>query len=183
MVDVRVSAVVVIYPGHLPDPRNVTPQGLLGPPNHEALGHGAPTLLAGPTVTPAGNEAGFGPGAPLHGPVQGNEEGQLDDNSVYQTLPGPVAPPTLPLGLTFGNFAQMVEQGILDVPIEWTPADDRYLLHLVLQFARLTRSDMQLCCMLLGRDRSSVKRRWFQIRDSGDVVLRRRDPPNPDHTI
>jgi hypothetical protein len=57
---------------------------------------------------------------------------------------------------------------------EWSHEDDRLLVELVLEKLKLTKSDWQDCARSLGKDRSSVGRRWKSLMGAGEVGLKSR---------
>ncbi|KAK8050371.1 hypothetical protein PG994_012101 [Apiospora phragmitis] len=56
----------------------------------------------------------------------------------------------------------------------WSTEDDRILVELVLEKLKLTKSDWQDCARSLGKDRSSIGRRWKSLMVSGEVGLKTR---------
>lgn len=102
-----------------------------------------------------------------------------------------IAPEVIPLGLersdfhtlhpngagTFGEGPESRIEGS-DVVVEtdgekWSTEDDRILVELVLEKLKLTKSDWQDCARSLGKDRSSLGRRWKSLMINGDVGLKR----------
>ncbi|KAL2269932.1 hypothetical protein VTJ83DRAFT_2116 [Remersonia thermophila] len=55
----------------------------------------------------------------------------------------------------------------------WSTEEDRILVELVLEKLKLTKSDWQDCARSLGKDRSSVGRRWKTLMVNGDVGLKK----------
>jgi hypothetical protein len=93
-----------------------------------------------------------------------------------------IAPSVLPLGLERSDFhdlhlknleAQDDEDENGDEG-EWTTEDDRILLELILEKLRLSKGEWQDCARSLGRDRSSVSRRWKTLVGAGDIGVKRR---------
>ncbi|OIW35255.1 hypothetical protein CONLIGDRAFT_676181 [Coniochaeta ligniaria NRRL 30616] len=102
-----------------------------------------------------------------------------------------IAPEVIPLGLERSDFhtlhanggglfgddlAPQVEGS--DVIVEadgekWSTEDDRILVELVLEKLKLSKSDWQDCARSLGKDRSSLGRRWKSLMINGDVGLKR----------
>ncbi|KAK6865662.1 MYB-like protein [Apiospora arundinis] len=98
-----------------------------------------------------------------------------------------LAPEVIPLGLersdfhnlqtnsqnnneeTTGSEAEVEADGEM-----WSTEDDRILVELVLEKLKLTKSDWQDCARSLGKDRSSIGRRWKSLMVSGDVGLKTR---------
>ncbi|KAK8126162.1 uncharacterized protein PG998_001921 [Apiospora kogelbergensis] len=56
----------------------------------------------------------------------------------------------------------------------WSTEDDRILVELVLEKLKLSKSDWQDCARSLGKDRSSIGRRWKSLMVNGDVGLKTR---------
>jgi Myb-like DNA-binding domain len=56
---------------------------------------------------------------------------------------------------------------------EWSSAEDRLLVELVLEKLKLSKSDWQDCARSLGKDRNSVGRRWKSLMGHGEVGLKR----------
>jgi len=102
-----------------------------------------------------------------------------------------IAPEVIPLGLErsdfhtlhansgglFGEGSEPQIEGS-DVVVEadgekWSTEDDRILVELVLEKLKLTKSDWQDCARSLGKDRSSLGRRWKSLMINGDVGLKR----------
>jgi hypothetical protein len=98
-----------------------------------------------------------------------------------------IAPESIPLGLERSDFHNLnsgaedqsrVEEGT-EVEVEadgenWSTEDDRILVELVLEKLKLSKTDWQDCARSLGRDRSSIGRRWKSLMINGDVGLRTR---------
>lgn len=102
-----------------------------------------------------------------------------------------IAPEVIPLGLgrsdfhnlhardggLFGEGPQSQTEGT-DVVLEadgekWSTEDDRILVELVLEKLKLSKSDWQDCARSLGKDSSSLGRRWKSLMFNGDVGLKR----------
>lgn len=102
------------------------------------------------------------------------------------------APEVLPLGLERSDFHDLELHAIEhsqsqevarkgdsqdaepeQPPSEWSTAEDRLLVELVLEKLKLTKSDWQDCARSLGRDKGSVGRRWKSLMGSGEVGLKR----------
>lgn len=102
-----------------------------------------------------------------------------------------IAPEVIPLGLERSDFHTLhANSGGLfgedtaaktegsDVVVEadgekWSTEDDRILVELVLEKLKLSKSDWQDCARSLGKDRSSLGRRWKSLMINGDVGLKR----------
>jgi hypothetical protein len=102
-----------------------------------------------------------------------------------------IAPEVIPLGLERSDFHALRANGGSvfeearesqaegsDVVVEadgeaWSTEDDRILVELVLEKLKLTKSDWQDCARSLGKDRSSLGRRWKSLMINGDVGLKR----------
>lgn len=99
-----------------------------------------------------------------------------------------IAPEVLPLGLERSDYHELHRDGVFkdddntaegtDVVVEadgesWSTEDDRMLVELVLEKLKLSKSDWQDCARSLGKDRSSVGRRWKSLMINGDVGLKR----------
>ena len=101
-----------------------------------------------------------------------------------------IAPEALPLGLDRADFHALraasggpsddIRPSVegTDVEVEadgeaWTVEDDRILVELVLEKLKLSKSDWQDCARSLGKDRSSVGRRWKSLMLNGDVGVKR----------
>lgn len=100
-----------------------------------------------------------------------------------------IAPEVVPLGLERSDFHGLHINGVFnneadatlegtDVVVEkdgeaWSSEDDRILVELVLEKLKLSKSDWQDCARSLGKDRSSVGRRWKSLMINGDVGLKR----------
>jgi hypothetical protein len=97
-----------------------------------------------------------------------------------------LAPEVLPLGLERSDFHSLQLQNMgrdqgqvlesvegREGPEEWSTAEDRVLVELVLEKLKLTKSDWQDCARSLGRDRGSVGRRWKSLMGHGEVGLKR----------
>lgn len=99
-----------------------------------------------------------------------------------------IAPEVIPLGLERSDYHELHRDGVFkddsnraegtDVIVEadgeaWSTEDDRMLVELVLEKLKLSKSDWQDCARSLGKDRSSVGRRWKSLMINGDVGLKR----------
>jgi len=99
-----------------------------------------------------------------------------------------IAPEVLPLGLERSDYHQLHVDGVFkeentnvegtDVVVEgdgetWSTEEDRILVELVLEKLKLSKSDWQDCARSLGKDRSSVGRRWKSLMINGDIGLKR----------
>lgn len=103
-----------------------------------------------------------------------------------------IAPEILPLGLERSDYhglhitnalannegSSRLENNDDDLVVEvdgepWTTEEDRILVELVLEKLKLTKSDWQDCARSLGKDRSSVGRRWKSLMINGDVGIKR----------
>ncbi|KAI5868690.1 hypothetical protein GGS23DRAFT_546787 [Durotheca rogersii] len=118
-----------------------------------------------------------------------------EDSSMRPSTPkrARIAPEVIPLGLDRADFHSLhvargeetenqgegrEEQGA-DVEVEadgeeWSKEDDRILVELVLEKLRLSKTDWQDCARSLGKDRSSLGRRWRSLMVNGDVGLKSR---------
>ncbi|KAK7924499.1 hypothetical protein PG985_006553 [Apiospora marii] len=98
-----------------------------------------------------------------------------------------IAPEVIPLGLERSDFHNLhngpqesnEEATSSETEVEadgemWSTEDDRILVELVLEKLKLTKSDWQDCARSLGKDRSSIGRRWKSLMVSGDVGLKTR---------
>ena len=99
-----------------------------------------------------------------------------------------LAPEVLPLGLDRSDFhtlsLQKIEQSEGETVLEsvegvqegesWSTEEDRLLVEMVLEKLKLTKSDWQDCARSLGKDRSSVGRRWKSLMGGGEVGLKNR---------
>jgi hypothetical protein len=100
-----------------------------------------------------------------------------------------IAPAQLPLGLERSDFHSLhlqqlhtehpgdevlesVETDLGDG--EWTTEDDRILVELVLEKLKLSKSEWQDCARSLGKDRSSVGKRWKSLMGAGEIGLKSR---------
>lgn len=134
--------------------------------------------------------------------MEDDESCGSDDENASANMPaGPstpkrqrIAPEALPMGLERSDFhslhlqqvselhPQSQPQSQMQYPVldsaaaieEWSNEDDRLLVELVLEKLKLTKSDWQDCARSLGKDRSSVGRRWKSLMNSGDVGLKSR---------
>lgn len=101
------------------------------------------------------------------------------------------APAALPLGLERSDFhtlhldprtpvrndgcaRQYTEEEESDCDSEWTNEEDRFLVELVLEKLKLSKSDWQDCARSLGKDRGSVGKRWKSLMGGGEVGLKGR---------
>lgn len=102
-----------------------------------------------------------------------------------------IAPEVIPLGLERSDFHTLHanSDGLFgedpaaqtegsDVVVEadgekWSTEDDRILVELVLEKLKLSKSEWQDCARSLGKDRSSLGRRWKSLMINGDVGLKR----------
>ncbi|KAI1412140.1 hypothetical protein F5Y13DRAFT_163679 [Hypoxylon sp. FL1857] len=96
-----------------------------------------------------------------------------------------IAPEVIPLGLDRKDFHNLhttngqeenAAEGT-EVEIEadgerWSKEDDRILVELVLEKLKLSKTDWQDCARSLGKDRSSIGRRWRSLMINGDVGLK-----------
>jgi hypothetical protein len=57
---------------------------------------------------------------------------------------------------------------------QWSSAEDRLLVELVLEKLKLSKSDWQDCARSLGKDRGSVGRRWKSLMGGGEIGLKNR---------
>ncbi|KAF4625943.1 hypothetical protein G7Y89_g12220 [Cudoniella acicularis] len=99
-----------------------------------------------------------------------------------------LAPEVLPLGLERGDFHtlhlqsqpsfnfcnQAIETTEKEGSDAWSTEEDRLLVELVLEKLKLTKSDWQDCARSLGKDRSSVGKRWKSLMGAGEVGLKHR---------
>ncbi|KAF7548569.1 hypothetical protein G7046_g8620 [Stylonectria norvegica] len=101
-----------------------------------------------------------------------------------------IAPANLPLGLERTDFHDVhilqggptttdAEKPGTDVELEadgaaWSAEDDRILVELVLDKLKLSKEEWQDCARCLGRDRTSVGRRWKSLVVNDAVGLRTR---------
>lgn len=98
-----------------------------------------------------------------------------------------LAPEILPLGLERSDFYNLqngreesdpeAEASDADVDVEadgeeWSLEDDRILVELILEKLKLSKTDWQDCARSLGKDRSSVGRRWKSLMVNGEVGLK-----------
>ncbi|KAI1106985.1 hypothetical protein F4804DRAFT_256562 [Jackrogersella minutella] len=96
-----------------------------------------------------------------------------------------IAPEAMPLGLGRKDFHSLhttnggeesTSEGT-EVEIEadgerWSKEDDRILVELVLEKLKLSKTDWQDCARSLGKDRTSLGRRWRSLMIHGDVGLK-----------
>lgn len=103
-----------------------------------------------------------------------------------------IAPEVCPLGLARSDFHNLhntnvntnntdSEQTQTDEEAEveadgekWSTEEDRILVELILEKLKLSKNDWQDCARSLGKDRSSVGRRWKSLMVNGDVGLKPR---------
>ncbi|KAH8203613.1 hypothetical protein TruAng_002246 [Truncatella angustata] len=99
-----------------------------------------------------------------------------------------IAPEFVPLGLDRSDFHDLhraspesAEHGKVGEEVEveadgeqWSTEEDRILVELILEKLKLTKNDWQDCARSLGKDRSSVGRRWKSLMVNGDVGLKSR---------
>ncbi|KAK3996472.1 hypothetical protein QBC44DRAFT_317956 [Cladorrhinum sp. PSN332] len=101
-----------------------------------------------------------------------------------------IAPEAIPLGLERSDYHHLhhafpseddkenaTHRGT-DVVVEadgeeWSTEDDRILVELVLEKLKLSKSEWQDCARSLGKDRSSLGRRWKSLMINGEVGLKR----------
>ncbi|KAK4673493.1 hypothetical protein QC763_112500 [Podospora pseudopauciseta] len=100
-----------------------------------------------------------------------------------------IAPEVIPLGLERGDYHSLHHSRLYvdnnpttsegtDIVAEgdgskWSAEDDRILVELVLEKLKLSKSEWQDCARSLGKDRSSVGKRWKSLMVNGDVGLKR----------
>ncbi|KAI9805145.1 MAG: hypothetical protein M1825_000979 [Sarcosagium campestre] len=99
-----------------------------------------------------------------------------------------LAPPNLPLGLSSSDFEALEStpasqlnsrEGLPERPLasqataDWSPADDRALVELVLEKLKLSKGDWADCARALGRDQASVDERWKSLVGNGRIGLGR----------
>ncbi|KAK0618294.1 hypothetical protein B0T17DRAFT_592120 [Bombardia bombarda] len=99
-----------------------------------------------------------------------------------------IAPEVIPLGLERSDYHELHIDGVFkdetsrvegtDVIEEadgepWSTEEDHILVELVLEKLKLSKSDWQDCARSLGKDRSSVGRRWKSLMANGDVGIKR----------
>ncbi|KAF7524268.1 hypothetical protein G7054_g11487 [Neopestalotiopsis clavispora] len=98
-----------------------------------------------------------------------------------------IAPEIVPLGLVRSDFHNLhksnpdSEQTQSDEEVEveadgerWSTEEDRMLVELILEKLKLSKNDWQDCARSLGKDRSSIGRRWKSLMVNGDVGLKSR---------
>ncbi|KAI0841011.1 hypothetical protein F5Y06DRAFT_235289 [Hypoxylon sp. FL0890] len=96
-----------------------------------------------------------------------------------------IAPEVIPLGLgrkdfhslhtTNGEEETTAEGTEVEIEVDgerWSKEDDRILVELVLEKLKLSKTDWQDCARSLGKDRSSIGRRWRSLMINGDVGLK-----------
>jgi len=104
-----------------------------------------------------------------------------------------IAPEVVPLGLERSDYHGLHAKGQLftsdderenktrngtDVVVEadgetWSTEEDRILVELVLEKLKLSKSEWQDCARSLGKDRTSLGRRWRSLMINGEVGLKR----------
>jgi hypothetical protein len=100
-----------------------------------------------------------------------------------------LAPEVLPMGLERSDFHKLqaeypdqetkaeteesLREGEGDSE-QWSSAEDRLLVELVLEKLKLSKSDWQDCARSLGKDRGSVGRRWKSLMGGGEIGLKSR---------
>lgn len=99
-----------------------------------------------------------------------------------------IAPEVVPLGLERSDFhnlqnntTELEEESNEGEEVEveadgeaWSTEEDRILVELILEKLKLTKNDWQDCARSLGKDRSSLGRRWKSLMINGDVGLKAR---------
>lgn len=98
-----------------------------------------------------------------------------------------IAPEVIPLGLGRSDFHSLHNNSELEgdgvkveeVEVEadgeeWSTEEDRILVELILEKLKLTKNDWQDCARSLGKDSSSLGRRWKSLMVNGDVGLKSR---------
>jgi hypothetical protein len=98
-----------------------------------------------------------------------------------------LAPEVVPLGLERSDFHNLhhanpepeTNQEGEEVEVEadgeeWSTEEDRILVELILEKLKLSKNDWQDCARSLGKDRSSIGRRWKSLMINGDVGLKSR---------
>ncbi|KAI1455993.1 hypothetical protein F4805DRAFT_434265 [Annulohypoxylon moriforme] len=95
-----------------------------------------------------------------------------------------IAPEVMPLGLERKDYhtlhntngeetaAEGTEVEVEADGEQWSKEDDRILVELVLEKLKLSKTDWQDCARSLGKDRSSIGRRWRSLMINGDVGLK-----------
>lgn len=96
---------------------------------------------------------------------------------VQQPLPADSAPhTTIDPDAPLPSIEEADEETIMADPAaddDWTAEDDQRLVGLVLDKLKLSRRDWDECARRLGKDKSSIGRRWEELLGEGDVGLRR----------
>ncbi|KAK1837314.1 hypothetical protein QBC39DRAFT_377587 [Podospora conica] len=135
-----------------------------------------------------GSETEFSAAAP-----QEEERGMMmaeEEEVARPTTPkrARVAPEVIPLGLERSDYHELHRDGVFGeeerraegtgVVVEadgepWSTEEDRILVELVLEKLKLSKEEWQDCARSLGKDRSSVGRRWKSLMIAGDVGLKR----------
>lgn len=110
-----------------------------------------------------------------------------DESSFRPSTPkrARIAPEVIPLGLERNDFHNLhtsngeeestVEGTEVEIEADgekWSKEDDRILVELVLEKLKLSKTDWQDCARSLGKDRSSIGRRWRSLMINGDVGLK-----------
>ncbi|KAK6072494.1 DNA-binding protein [Seiridium cupressi] len=97
-----------------------------------------------------------------------------------------LAPEAVPLGLERSDYHNLYhakpeseESQGEEVEVEadgeqWSTEEDRILVELILEKLKLSKNDWQDCARSLGKDRSSIGRRWKSLMINGDVGLKSR---------
>ncbi|KAI1344638.1 hypothetical protein F5Y15DRAFT_367241 [Xylariaceae sp. FL0016] len=114
---------------------------------------------------------------------------ELEESSFRPSTPkrARIAPEIVPLGLERSDFHNLLETGnettdekegtAVETETDgerWSLEDDRILVELILEKLKLSKSDWQECARSLGKDRSSIGRRWKSLMGNGDVGLKTR---------
>ncbi|KAI1775285.1 hypothetical protein F4818DRAFT_416190 [Hypoxylon cercidicola] len=110
-----------------------------------------------------------------------------DESSFRPSTPkrARIAPEVIPLGLERNDFHSLhtshgeeestVEGTEVEIEADgekWSKEDDRILVELVLEKLKLSKTDWQDCARSLGKDRTSIGRRWKSLMLNGDVGLK-----------
>ncbi|KAI1476385.1 hypothetical protein F4774DRAFT_393484 [Daldinia eschscholtzii] len=130
--------------------------------------------------------------------INGSENGDRSQDNEGEASARPstpkrarLAPEVIPLGLGRRDFhnlhsssssssstreeKSMTEGTEVEVEADgerWSKEDDRILVELVLEKLKLSKTDWQDCARSLGKDRSSIGRRWRSLMINGDVGLK-----------
>ncbi|KAI1807175.1 hypothetical protein F4811DRAFT_507264 [Daldinia bambusicola] len=130
----------------------------------------------------------------ISGSENGDRSQDSEETSARPSTPkrARLAPEVIPLGLGRRDFHNLhsttardeqerstsvsTTEGT-DVEVEvdgerWSKEDDRILVELVLEKLKLSKTDWQDCARSLGKDRSSIGRRWRSLMINGDVGLK-----------